>query len=58
MEGTVTAMETLLSLVSDIFTLMGTTVTTITSNEILMIGLAIWLAGAGIGLAKRMIGHG
>lgn len=39
------------------FTVMGEVVTTITDKPLLLIPTGIFIAGAGIGLAKRLI-HG
>lgn len=54
---TTTAMATLGTLFTEFLGWMGEIVTTIASNEILMLGLGIWVVGAAIGLAKRIIGH-
>lgn len=54
---TATAMETLGSIFTQFMTWMGTIVTTISSNELLMLGIGIWVVGAAIGLARRIIGH-
>lgn len=53
----VSALTTLGNLFTQFMTWMTSVVTTIASNEILMLGLGIWVVGAAIGLAKRIIGH-
>lgn len=54
---TANAMTTLGTLFTQFMSWMGEIVTTIASNDILMLGLGIWVVGAAIGLAKRLIGH-
>lgn len=51
------ALATLGGLFTQFMTWMTSIVTTIASNEILMLGIGIWVVGASIGLAKRIIGH-
>lgn len=50
-------LETLGSLFTQFTGWMSTIVTTIISNEIFLLGIGIWVVGASIGLAKRLIGH-
>jgi hypothetical protein len=55
MEAT-TAMTNLGSAITEILGYMGDALTTITSNPILLVSTGIFVIGACIGLAKRMIG--
>lgn len=57
MEGATTVMETLGGIFTQFMTWMTTIVTTIASNEILMLGIGVWVVGAAIGLGRRIIGH-
>lgn len=52
-----TAMETLGTIFTQFMTWMGSITTTISQNELLMLGIGIWCVGAAIGLARRLIGH-
>ncbi len=51
----VTPMENLTSVVGELWKLVTSGLTTITSNPILLIGLGIFVVGAVIGLVYRMI---
>lgn len=53
----ISAMTTLGTIFTQFMTWMTTVVTTIASNELLMLGIGIWVVGAAIGLARRIIGH-
>ncbi len=57
MEGAVTGLEAVGQVVTAMFGYMTEVVTTITDKPILLIPVGIFVAGAGIGLAKRLI-HG
>lgn len=48
------ALTNLGTAVTQVLTWMGDTLETITSNPILLVSFAIFVVGAGIGLAKRM----
>lgn len=50
-------LATVESVVDFLFKLIGTVVTTIISTPILLLPVGIFVAGAGIGLAKRFIGR-
>lgn len=56
-EGAVTGLDAVKTVVTYCFEIMGEVVTTITDKPILLIPIGIFMAGAGIGLAKRLI-HG
>ena len=56
MEGTVTGMETLGTVITEIMGYMSEMITTISSQPLLLISVGIFLVGAAIGLAKRLIG--
>lgn len=59
MDATATGSLTALGqAVSQILEWMGTTVTKITSDPLLLIPVAIFVVGACIGLAGRLIGRG
>lgn len=52
-----TGLEALGTAVTQILTWMGNTVTQITSTPILLVPVAIFVVGACIGLASRLIGR-
>lgn len=53
----VTGMETLGTVVTQVLTWMGSLVTTISSSPLLLIPVGIFVVGACIGLASRLIGR-
>lgn len=60
MEGALsTGMTSVISVVSELFTQMGEVVQTMTAegNGIMLIPVGIFVAGAAIGLASRLIGR-
>ena len=57
MEGSTTGLEALGTIFNQIMTWMGSLVTTITSKPILLIPVGIFVVGAVIGLASRLIGR-
>lgn len=50
-----TPMDNLTTIFSWLTTQVGTLITTITSSPILMLGIGVFIAGAVIGLAYRLI---
>lgn len=52
----VTMGEAFLAVVTQVFSTMGTVVTTITSQPLLLIPVGVSFAGAAIGLAKSLMG--
>lgn len=57
MGADVGAFDNLSTAVTTILGWVGSTVTTISSNPLLLISLAIFIIGACIGLAKRLMGN-
>lgn len=57
MEGAVTGMENLETVFTAVTGWMGDMATVITGNPLFMIPIAIFAAGAAIGLAGRLIGR-
>lgn len=57
MEGSATGLEALGTIFTQIMTWMGSLVTTITTKPILLIPVGIFVVGAVIGLASRLIGR-
>lgn len=53
----VTGMETLGTVVTQVMTWMSSLVTTISSNGLLLLPVGIFVVGAVIGLASRLIGR-
>lgn len=56
-EGVVTGLETVGTVATFIWTQVSNVVTNISSQPLLLIPVGIFVAGAGIGLAKRLIGR-
>ncbi len=57
MEGASGTLDSVKEVVTYMFTIVGEVVTTIADKPLLLIPVGIFLAGGGIGLAKRLI-HG
>lgn len=55
--STPTVLESLGALFTQFTTWMGNIVTTISSNQLLLLPIAIFCVGAAIGLAQRIIGR-
>jgi len=51
----VNGMTVLTQVLTELWTQISSVVQTITSSPVLMIGVGIWVAGAAIGLAYRLI---
>lgn len=54
MDGTTTAMDTVIAAVSDVLELSGTVLNTITSNPILTFILASGFVGIGVGVFRML----
>lgn len=59
MEGVRTGLESVVTVVGELFSQMGEVVSTMTAegNGIMLIPVGIFVAGAAIGLASRLIGR-
>lgn len=59
MEGVANGMSSVVEVVGELFTQMGSVVQTMTAegNGIMLIPVGIFVAGAAIGLASRLIGR-
>lgn len=59
MEGVANGMSSVIEVVGQLFTQMGEVVSTMTAegNGIMLIPVGIFVAGAAIGLASRLIGR-
>lgn len=57
MGGGTTGLEALQTIFTQIMTWMSSLVTTITSNPLLLLPVGIFVVGAVIGLASRLIGR-
>ena len=57
MEGAVTGLENLQTVFTAVTGWMGSMATTITSEPLFLIPIGIFVAGAAIGLAGRLIGR-
>lgn len=57
MEGAVTGMESVGTVITFLWDQVGEVVTTITSTPLLLIPVGLFVAGGAIGLAKRFIGR-
>lgn len=54
MEGTTSAMDKVITAMTDVFELSGTILTQITSNEILLFCFAAGMVGIGIGTFRKL----